>query len=62
MGAIDCIVNSKLADKVKLAELEAKVKSLVDNGKHPLEAERIVKNEFIAEQHEANPVLPLEYQ
>lgn len=53
MGAIDCIVNSKLADKVKLAELEAKVKSLVDNGKHPLEAERIVKNEFIAEQHEA---------
>ena len=53
MGFIDCIVKSKLADKSKIAELEQKVKSLVDNGTNPIEAERIVKNEYILSEQEA---------
>ena len=53
MGFIDCIVKSKLADKSKIAELEQKVKSLVDNGTNPIEAERIVKNEYILSEQES---------
>jgi len=52
MGFIDCIVKSKLADKSKIAELEQKLKSLVDNGTNPIEAERIVKNEYILSEQE----------
>lgn len=53
MGFINCLVDSKLADKPKIAELEQKVKSLVDNGTNPIEAERIVKNEYILSEQEA---------
>jgi len=61
MGFIDCIVKyhdslltlGKLTDKSKLDELKQKVKSLVDNGTNPIEAERIVKNEYILSEQEA---------
>ena len=53
MGFINCLVDSKLADKPKIAELEQKVKSLVDNGTNPIEAERIVKTEFALAEREA---------
>jgi hypothetical protein len=53
MGAIDCITKSGLADESKLKELSAKIEALVKNGKHPIEAEAIVKHEFIQEQYAA---------
>lgn len=53
MGFIDCIVKIKLADKPKIDELGKKVEALIKEGKHPLEAERIVKNEYILSEQEA---------
>jgi hypothetical protein len=53
MGAIDCITKSGLADESKLKELSSKIEALVKNGKHPVEADAIVKHEFIQEQYAA---------
>ena len=46
MGFIFCAAKSKTSDKLKIAEMNEKVKSLVDSGTNPIEAERIVVNEY----------------
>jgi len=52
MALIDCIIKSGLATDQKQRELASKVSSMIKQGKSQVEAEAIVKTDFINEEYE----------